>query len=84
MIKKYPAQIKIFGERIKELRLSHSMTQEELGAKTGISGRSIQRIEVGDVAIGLNVIFALAQTFDIEASELLVNITATNKKKKTK
>lgn len=74
MKKKYPAQIKQFGDKIRELRLSSELTQLELAELSGIDKRSIQRIEGGEFAASLNILLALAQAFKISPNELLLNI----------
>jgi len=39
---------KLLGQRIKELRLKNSMTQEELAEKVGIDQRNLSNIECGN------------------------------------
>ena len=41
---------------------------------SGVDKRSIQRIECGEFAASLNIIFALAQAFKISPNELLLHI----------
>lgn len=38
-----------YGERVKEIRTSLNITQKELSEKTGLTIRTIQRIENNDV-----------------------------------
>ncbi|MBT1278988.1 helix-turn-helix transcriptional regulator [Thermoanaerobacter sp. CM-CNRG TB177] len=37
-----------FGEKLKKLRLSHNLTQEELAKKIGVSLRTIKGYELGE------------------------------------
>jgi DNA-binding XRE family transcriptional regulator len=80
--KKYPAQIKQFGEKIKELRAEYGLTQVELGKNSGVDTRTIQRIESGEFAVGLHIVFALAKAFKMKPYELLLHIDITEKKNK--
>lgn len=61
------------GKHIRELRLNKGMTQENLADKTGISTRSIQRIENGQVIPRTDSIrkisIALSVPFDVLKSE---------------
>ncbi|MCW3085092.1 MAG: Helix-turn-helix domain [Bacteroidetes bacterium] len=50
------------------------LTQVELGAKSGVDTRTIQRIESGEFAVGLHIVFALAQVFKMNPYELLLHI----------
>ena len=37
----------MFGQRLREIRKKHGMTQAELGEKTGLADKYISRIETG-------------------------------------
>ncbi|MGB3948545.1 MAG: helix-turn-helix transcriptional regulator [Bacteroidia bacterium] len=74
MKKKYPSQLKQFGNRIKDLRLESGLTQAQFAKQSGISIRTIQRTEAGEFAASLNIVFALADAFRIRPDELLLNI----------
>lgn len=52
------------GHKIVELRKKLSMTQEELAEQTGISSRTIQRIEQGDVTPRLATLKLLSEALD--------------------
>lgn len=81
MKKKYPAQLKQFGEKIKHLRISEKLTQAQLARKCVIDTRTIQRIEGGEFAASLHTVFALAQGFNIEPIELIRDIKLSLNKK---
>ena len=57
---------------LKEFRKTKSFTQEELAKQSGISIRTIQRIEKGLTKGSPHTIKALAKTLDIESSNLIV------------
>ncbi len=81
MDKKYTTQLKQFGLRLKELRNEDSLTQAELSERVGINKRTLQRIEAGEIAAGLNTVIGLATAFNIGLSELLKDINLTPSKK---
>ncbi len=62
------------GEKIKQLRISRGMTQEDLAAKTDLSVRTIQRIENDEVDPRL-------YTLNLIANALEVDLEALNEKK---
>ncbi len=80
-MKKYPAQIRKFGKRIKSLREENDLTQKELGVKAGLTSRTIQRIEAGDFASTLHILIALAKAFSVSTGELIKEITVEPAKK---
>lgn len=55
--------------RLKQLRESQNLTQEELSEKSGISVRTIQRIEAGTAPKG-HTLKTLAKTLEITEDEL--------------
>lgn len=60
------------GQRIKTLRLSANMTQEELSTRLGHSSRSyISRIESGGRDIGQTEIVMLAKIFEVSPEFIL-------------
>lgn len=74
MEKLYKDQIRQFGLKIKKIREAKSYTQQDLADKCEVDIRTIQRIERGDSAIGLRILFSLARAFDIPPYELLKNL----------
>lgn len=60
------------GERIRQLRREHSLTQEELGAKIGVQKAAIQKYEKGTVTnIKRDSLIKLAQILDTTPEYLL-------------
>lgn len=54
------------GTKIKELRVLKGLTQEELAEQTGLSVRTIQRIESGEVDPRTYTLTALAEALEVE------------------
>lgn len=59
------------GGRIKQLRLNHGMTQDELAAYIGVTKASVSNYERGQRNPPYAVLRSIAETFGISASELL-------------
>ncbi len=60
-----------FGERLKELRTGLNISQKELSEKTGLTLRTIQRIENNEVKPSLYSVKAISDALEIASSELL-------------
>lgn len=61
---------KQLGYKIQELRKEKGMTQEDLAEKTGLSVRTIQRIESGEVDPRNYTLHVIAEALEIEITEL--------------
>lgn len=72
---------KLFGERVRELRLARGLSQEELAFKAGIHRTYLGGIERGKRNPSLKNINAVAQALDITLSELFL-LSAYSKKEK--
>jgi transcriptional regulator with XRE-family HTH domain len=59
------------GERLKELRTNLNYSQKELSELTGLSLRTIQRIENNEVKPSLHSIKVISEALEIESSELI-------------
>jgi transcriptional regulator with XRE-family HTH domain len=59
-----------FGERLKEIRTGLNISQVELSEKTGLTLRTIQRIENSDVKPSLHSIKVISEALEITSSEL--------------
>jgi transcriptional regulator with XRE-family HTH domain len=57
-------------EIIKELRIAKGMTQQQLADESGITLRTIQRIENGDVKPSLHSLNSLSKILNADLSEL--------------
>ena len=60
-----------FGARLKEIRTSLNISQKELSEKTGLTIRTIQRIENNEVKPSLHSIKVISDALEIESSELI-------------
>ena len=59
------------GDQIKEIRISRGFTQSELSEKSGISVRTIQRIENNDVTPSIYSLKAIETILDVKLNEVL-------------
>ena len=64
----------LLGMRVKILRKSRRLTQEQLGFMAGINRSRISRIEAGQINIGVDTIFLLACALDVQPADLLAGI----------
>jgi transcriptional regulator with XRE-family HTH domain len=60
-----------FGARLKELRTGLNISQKELSEKTGLTLRTIQRIENNEVKLSLYSVKAISDALELASSELL-------------
>ena len=65
-----------FGDTLKELRTGLNYSQSELSEKTGLTLRTIQRIENNEVKPSLHSIKVISDALDVASSEF-VNTTDT-------
>jgi transcriptional regulator with XRE-family HTH domain len=63
--------VKLFGEKILELRLSKKMSQMDVGALIGIDRENIRKYEKGLQEPRLTTIVKFAKGFKIDFNELL-------------
>ena len=63
--------LKEFGDRIKQLRLQKSISQEKLSFLTGFHRTYIGMIERGERNISLSNMAVFAKVFEVNISELL-------------
>jgi transcriptional regulator with XRE-family HTH domain len=59
-----------FGERVRALRLTAGMSQEDLGEKAGLHRTYVGSVERGERNIGLENIHALARALGVEIRRL--------------
>ena len=60
-----------FAVRLKELRLSKSLTQKQLASDLGMSERGIQHYECGTREPSMAALIALADFFDVSLDYLV-------------
>lgn len=61
--------LKALGKRVREIRLSQNLSQEELGYRIGNSGKQIGRIERGEHNVTTSMIYAITKELKISLSE---------------
>ena len=61
----------MFGQRLREIRKKHGMTQAELGEKTGLADKYISRIETGKADVSLDCFVKLVNAFYVPADYYL-------------
>ena len=59
-----------FGKKIKEKRLQHSLTQEQLAEIVGISPKSLSQIELGNNFISAENLEQICNTLNIQPKSL--------------
>ena len=61
-----PRLVKLrIGRRIREIRTSRGLSQEDLASKVGVSYQQIQRYEAGNSNLPAPVLLALSQAFRV-------------------
>ena len=61
----------LFAKRLKELRLQHGFTQEELGTLLGVTGANCTRYEKGLAQPKITTLIKIAQIFGVSVDYLL-------------
>lgn len=71
-------QAKTMENRLRQRRLEHGLTQEELSEKAGVARQTISGVESGQYGLSLTVALRLAQALDTSVDNLFwLNPTAT-------
>ena|SRR5688572_19258179 len=71
------AQMKINGEAVRALREQKSWSQEHLASASGLSVRTVQRVEIEGIA-SAETRLALAAALDVPVAELMVAPSSPN------
>ena len=82
MNKKFPYEIELVGQRIRQLRLKNQMTQSHLATMCDVDIRTIQRIEKGQQNISLTLLLSLIAALGIHVNDLLGDLSDGIKKTK--
>ena len=61
----------MFGERIKELRIHHTWTQQELGDKLGVSKQSVSNWENSNIMPSIDVLVRMSDLFQTSTDYIL-------------
>jgi transcriptional regulator with XRE-family HTH domain len=62
-------EVRSFGERFRELRKAANLSQEQLSWEADIGLRTIQRIESGQNAASIDLIYSIARALKINPIE---------------
>jgi transcriptional regulator with XRE-family HTH domain len=65
---------KALGERVRQLRLEHSWSQEEFAFQTGLHRTYVGAVERGERNVSLENILRIAKALKLSASDLLSNL----------
>jgi len=68
------AVLKKFGQRVKQLRKEHGMSQDDLAAECDIEKTQIYRIEGGKINTTISTLKLLAEAFKMTIEELMKGI----------
>ena len=61
------------GQRIQEIRITHSMTQEEFGEKLGTTRQTVSRWELDQTYPELSKIVLISKLFSVSTDSILIN-----------
>ena len=64
--------IKAFGKRLRDLRKSQNLSQEELANLADVPLSQIGRIERGEVNVTISTIYALSKALNIALNEFMI------------
>jgi transcriptional regulator with XRE-family HTH domain len=67
--------LRIFGERVRQLRIDRRLSQEQLAEKVGVHRNYIGGIERGERNLSLVNLLYLARGLEVGAAELLLDFT---------
>jgi len=71
---RYNKEIKLFGERLKEIRLYRDMIQLDLSEAIGMERSEISKMEHGKKNVEFNTIVRLAEALDVEILDFFTPI----------
>jgi len=66
------------GQRIRQHRLEHNLTQTELARQIGIQQSDLSRIEKGEYRVSLDVLFRLLHVFEMSLGEFFGDLAGQN------
>ena len=73
--KKFPFEIILVGQRIRQFRLANKLTQSHLATMCDVDIRTIQRIEKGQQNISLTLLLSLIAALGIHVNDLLGDLS---------
>lgn len=63
--------IKLFGEKVRQVRLQKGMSQETLALESGLEYSQINRIELGKINTSISHLFIIAKALEVHPKELV-------------
>ncbi|MBS1686361.1 MAG: helix-turn-helix transcriptional regulator [Bacteroidetes bacterium] len=68
--------IKLFGNKLREIRLSKKLSQMKLANKAGIEFSQVGRIERGVINTSISTVYALAEGLEVSPHEFFLPLKA--------
>ncbi len=62
-------QIRLVGQKIRQIRKSRHLTQADLAARIGVTQSDLSRMENGEYKVGLDILFRILQVFELSMSQ---------------
>ena len=63
--------IKVFGEKVRQVRLEKGISQEPLALESGLEYSQINRIELGKINTSISHLFIIAKALQVHPMKLL-------------
>jgi len=63
-----------FGDKLRELRRQHKLSQDEFGKRVGIHGRHVGKYETGQVMPNAEALIKIAKIFNVSVDYLLLEM----------
>jgi len=62
-------QIRLVGQKIRQIRKSRNLTQADLAARIGVTQSDLSRMENGEYKVGLDALFRILQVFELSMGQ---------------
>ena len=62
------SQIRLVGQKIRQIRKSRHLTQSDLAREIGVTQSDLSRMENGEYKVGLDTLFRILQAFELSMS----------------
>lgn len=63
-------KVELLGRKLRKLRKDRKLSPAQVASSTGIDAQDLARIERGEARVGLETLFRLLATFEVDAGEL--------------
>src|SRR5689334_25403361 len=67
-------QIQLVGQKIRQLRKEHKLTQMELSSRLGIQQSDLSRMEQGEYRVSLDILFRILAEFKMSVGEFFDDV----------